>query len=186
MTNVDAAVVVPPTARGGRILQTCENTQWTIRQIFEAAGLRLPERQVIVVGEVAYDSIAEDGDDGMFAIELKQMIPGRVGQPTNTQIVAGMQFMVEIVVHLIRRVPTQTDQGEVPEGDLIDAASATIMEDWAVLVAGIMAGRAHGVDGDPGSLQGAPYRAIMIADVIPYGPTGGVGGIVATLGCELV
>lgn len=179
MTTVPASRVVPETEEGGRIYQTCVAALVTIRRMFQVAGVKLPDVQFVSNGAVAYD-------DELLAIEPQRLRPGKPGIPALMAVEPGTPYSLETVVHLLRIMPTQDDQGEAPTAAWIEDSARDLLTDWWVLYEGILLGRLAGSSGDPGSLQGAPYREIMIQDITNYGPAGQVGGLVATLVCELI
>lgn len=184
---IAADVVVPATGAYGRVFDTCSNALAVVNLIFAAANIALPARQFVSDGAVAYDDVPpEQGESGLLAIEAMRFRPGAPGIPALMAVNANTPYSLEMQVHLLRRVPVVSDQGFAPEPEEVTASAGALLLDWGTLISGVFYGRAAGSYGDPGSIQGAPYRKIMVQEITQYGPAGGLSGLVATLVSELV
>lgn len=181
MTYVDPAVVVPEDEPAGRIFQTCERALARVVDVFRQAGVELPERQYVAIGQVSYDVTDQ------LVLEFTKLAPAPRTQDPWGGLGPATMLEATLTIHLIRRAPSVDDAQNLPSpAELTDAAKVMLRDMWTLLH-GLQVGRAAGSDGEtlPGDLPGAPYRSLTISDMTPYGPTGGAGGIVATLITEL-
>lgn len=179
MTLIPAAVVVPEGDQFGRVYQTCKNAMNTLSQFFEGAGVELPDLRFVSNGGVAYDA-------PLLAVEVVRLRPGLPGLPAAEAVLAHTQYSIETELHLLRDVPTLNDEGEAPTNEAIEMSAMELLRDWWLVFQCILEGVRHGADGDPGDLQGAPFRGAMIQEIGAYGPDGGLGGLVAQLVLQLV
>lgn len=180
---VDAATVVPEGDQPGRVYQTVRNVLDAYVRYFDSVGVELP---VNANGEVV--AFVSDGsvayDDPLLAIEVTALRPGRPGELSSVPILAGTTYSIETKLHLVREVPT-VDADGAPTAEQVEEAAQALLRDWWTILQGALSLTAAGMAGDPNSLQAAPYRRVMVQEIVTTGPGGGISTTVATLALEL-
>ncbi len=181
---VDAATVVPEGEPFGRIYQTVRNVLDAYVVYFDAVGVDLP---VNANGEVI--AFVSDGsvayDDPLLAIEVPALRPGRPGDLSSLPILAGTTYSIETKLHLVREVPVVDTDG-APTAEAIEEAAQALLLDWWTILQGALELTAKSMSGDPNSLQGAPYRRVMVQEIVAVGPGGGISTTGATLALEMI
>lgn len=173
MASIPPSVVVPPTDAYGRIYQTMQNALLTIEAFFNTNGVALPARQLVSAAQFAYD-------DEFVGITIARQRPGKPGIPSLEPVRPYTFYSLECELHLIRAVPTVDETGHTDDELNAEFSKITLL-DWWLLDRCVTEGTGAGEAGDPGDLQGAPFRDVMINEVLPYGPQGGLQGVVSHL-----
>lgn len=180
----DADHVVPPGGPQGRIYDTMRNVLNAYVDYFEQYDVDLPkDEQDEVISFVSDGTIGYD--QPLFAIEFLRLRPGSPGVPAAVAIRGDSEYSIETTVHLIRSVPV-VDEGGLPTPEEREGSAQELLLDAWMLFQGAIDLTRAAMEGGPSTFVGAPYRRVMIQDIAPYGPSGGIGGSVATLVLELV
>lgn len=177
---VAASTVVPATGEYGRIYDTANALLTSLLASFAAATVEPPALQYVSVGETAYDFGGE-----FLVVEALQFHPGPPGITVQEALSAGSQYSLDCLVHCIRTVPTLDDQGRPPTPTELAASAQLLLRDWWIVHRSIIDNTLAAISGT-GELVGAPYRSASMRQMDAYGPSGGVGGLVASVDVELV
>lgn len=184
MQTIPASQVVPPTDPNGRIYQTVRGTLDAYVNYFGEREVALPTDEL---GDVV--AFVSDGDPvyngPMLVIDVVSLNPGAPGLPSSAAIAGGTEYSITATLALLRDVPKVASDG-VPHRDKRDDAAKMWLRDWAMLFEGALTMTGRAMEGNRGTLVGAPYRRVMIQNMVPYGPEGGLGGTIATLVMELI
>lgn len=182
MQIVPANQVVPEPSGHGRIWDTLRSILDSYVSYFESKDVPLPKGDddhlvaFISDGTVGYDQ-------PLLAVEFTRYRMGAPGVPATTQVLGNSEYTIEAQIHLVRNVPV-VDTSGLPAPETREDAARELLRDADMLAQGAIDLTAIAMAGGPDYIV-APYRRIMIQDIIPYGPHGSIGGNVATLAVDL-
>lgn len=174
---IPADQVVQAPSEHGRVFDTLRAALDSFVEYFGEREVELPANPdgepiaFVSNGEMTYDQ-------GLFAARFTRFRMGPPGAPATTQIQGDSQYSIEAEFHLIRKVETP-NVGGFPNVGEREADAQILLRDVDVLVEAAQVLTAKAMQGGPAYVA-APYRRLMLQEVIPYGPTAGVGGCVAT------
>lgn len=178
---IPASQVVPEPGPHGRIFDTLRAVVDSYVSYFESKDVALPvddDDHVIAFisdGSVAYDQ-------PLFAAEFIRYREGAPGTPQSSQIFGNTEYAIEMTLHLLRYVPV-VDPSGVPAPEVREEASKQLLLDADMLARGAVDLTATAMAGGPDYMV-APYRRLQIAEIVPYGPHGGIGGNTATIAVD--
>lgn len=177
---VAASTVVPDTGDFGRIYDTCNAVLQSVLASYSVAGVEPPDQQYVADGAPAYDFTGEH-----LIVSPVQLHPGLPGITSQEPVTFITQFSLDCLIHCIRTVPGQNDQGRPPTPAEITASGQQILRDWWI-VHRCVVDNTLAAAGGTGELVGAPYRQAALRQIDPYGPEGFAGGLTALVTVELV
>lgn len=142
-----------------------------IEEVFDDAGVELPDRRYVCDGDVAFD--CEQG-----VVQITRVFSGTPGAEELSPLQCGLPQAAELDIWLIRCVPTIDDHGNPPTQEQIAASSEIIMADGELLRFGLMLKRKAGELLDP-------HVPVAWGEMRGVGPQGGFAGWLQRLVIEV-
>jgi hypothetical protein len=159
-----------------RIAATSQALLDSVAIALSTEGLTVPSRRFTTTGSVALDLFTDDCNE-LFVVTWVRMEPeGGIGQVVK----CAMPFIGRFVIGLFRCVPTLDDNGSAPTITDLSTSGEELATD-AMTLAKVL------VDGHlAGTLLPGRFGVVGIGDISAYGPSGGLGGVQATVFVELL
>lgn len=152
-----------------KVADLAEELLASVATRLEDAGLTVPSRQYVTVGEVALDCPEQ------LVVAVTGLVHAFPGEEAAMAICAPPRS-VALSVWLTRCVPTVQENGDPPTAAALNASGVELATDAWVLPYVIWEG--HRADDDG---WGEACDSILLGPVIPYGPSGQTGGVHADL-----
>lgn len=157
-----------------RLSDVAEELLTNLSALLTAAGIDVPTRSFVHVGEIVHDFAGLNCTD-QFVVSWSLLSSGEigVGAPPGA-ITCSMPLACSFTIELLRCVPTMKGTKAPSEADL-HASGVAIMTD-AITLADVVVGAATRK-----TLFADEFTTVGIGQLNSYGPQGGVGGTVMTL-----
>lgn len=147
--------VMPTIEDADRLPALLEQVLTATVDVFENAGVQLPDRRYICVGLPVADC-------PQLVVELVQVYLGNPGNEINTPRRCDAPRTAVLAVNLIRSIPVMSARGTPPTPDAISESAAELSRDMWLLFEGASFTDEFGLG--------------VLADATPLEPSGGLGG----------
>lgn len=167
-----------------RLREAAEHILVTLTTALEARGIEVPMRRYVHVGQAAAD-FAGDRCVESFTVSWTGLFQGQIGFASGgalpaAEIDCAMPLSARYLVSLFRCVPVPKVGTAAPSVASLQASANSLMEDAMTLPAVIIDSALDG------SLLDQHVEQVGIGNAASYGPQGGAGGVIVSLGVNIL